>query len=224
MADEADVAAEARVVYNQMQEQLLADSPLGGAAQWVKTGTPPSAKELRADGYFHGAPREFTGLIQKAFNRKWGFSIPCLEVVQKLVALSPLVEVGAGTGFWSALLRSAGADIIATDIISEGSPGYGMSIGTHCPITALDARTAVVSYPERNVFCSWPTRDAEWCTEAVNEIQPGRIFALIGRPRGGTTGSPSLFDLLDARFTWIDQVEIPQFPAENDDFRVFRRN
>ncbi|MGZ6020154.1 MAG: hypothetical protein ACXWKO_15910 [Phenylobacterium sp.] len=223
MANEADPVAQARRVYHQLQDEHLAQSPLGGAAEWVRTGRPPSAGQLRDQGYFHGAPRGFTGLIEKSFNRSFGFSIPCLEAVQRLVDLSPLVEIGAGTGFWSTLLRSAGADILATDIIAEGSPGYGMTVGTHCQITAMSARTAILTYPDRNVFCSWPSRDEEWCAEAAREIQPGRVFALIGRPRGGTTGSSSLFDLLEAQFTCRETVEIPQFPSQDDDLRIYRR-
>ena len=199
MPEEADPVAQARLIYEQLQDEHLANSPLGKIADWISSGKPPSAKELRDAGYVYGAARELTGLIQKSFNRAWGFSIPCLEAVQTLVGLSPLIEIGAGTGLWSALLRSAGADIIATDILSEGSPGYGMTVGTHFPITSMDARSAVAAYPERNVFCSWPTRDAEWCTDAAREIQRGRLFALVGRPRGGTTGSSSLFDLLEER-------------------------
>jgi len=28
----------------------------------------------------------------------------------------PLVEIGAGSGYWTALLRAAGLDIVATDL------------------------------------------------------------------------------------------------------------
>ena len=47
----------------------------------------------------------------------WAYSwaIPSNEVILKIAQHSPLLEVGAGTGYWSWLLRQARADIIATD-------------------------------------------------------------------------------------------------------------
>jgi hypothetical protein len=48
--------------------------------------------------------------------RQYGFSIPCKEAVEAVATLSPLVEVGAGSGYWSRFLRAAGADIVTTDM------------------------------------------------------------------------------------------------------------
>lgn len=43
------------------------------------------------------------------------FSIPTDEALDTLAARSPLVEIGAGLGFWAAMLVARGADIVCYD-------------------------------------------------------------------------------------------------------------
>lgn len=223
METATDPVAVARVAYHRFQERLLAESPLGGIAEWIKSGLAPTAQELRAAGFRADVARENKGLIASAFHRTWGFSIPCAEAVQALCAISPLVEIGAGTGYWTALLRAAGADILATDLVDEGSPGYGLTVGVHSRVLALDAAAAVKAHPDRAVFCSWPTRDSEWCTDAASQISRGGLFALIARERGGTTASDSLYDLLENKFSLIQRIITPQFPEQDDSLKIYER-
>ena len=222
MAD-ADPVAAARVIYEQMQADLLAASPLGDMARWVASGAPPPAQALRGAGFAcEAAPGELW-LARKAFIRRWGFAIPCAEAVAALKTLSPLLEIGAGSGAWAAMLRAAGLDVVATDAVAEGSPGYGLVAGEHFPVEPLDAVSAVRRYPERNLFCSWPTEADDWCAEAARALAPGRALALIGKGRGGTTGSAALFDVLDAHFGLESTVAIPQFPGVDDAMTVHRK-
>lgn len=43
------------------------------------------------------------------------FGIPSEEALEAIAACAPLVEVGAGTGYWSAVLQQRGVDIVAFD-------------------------------------------------------------------------------------------------------------
>ena len=45
-----------------------------------------------------------------------GFGIPNDAALAALAECAPLVEVGAGTGYWSAVLRQRGVDILAFDV------------------------------------------------------------------------------------------------------------
>jgi hypothetical protein len=223
MSEDSETVAEARRVYLKLQSNLLAATPLGEMRDWLVGGRVPTAADLRAQGFEFAAPPGNLRLARKAFIRQWGFSIPCAESVAELVQLSPLVEIGAGSGYWSALVAGADGDVIATDAIAEGSPGYGLTVGLHTKIEALDAVEAVRRYPERNVFCSWPTQDADWCAEAAQAMCAGRRLALVGQPRGGETGSPRLFDVLETDFTEERRIVIPQFPGVQEVFTVHRR-
>src|SRR6476469_2291133 len=126
-------------------------------AAWVRTGRPPPAAVLRDAGFTcaGAANADDLRLARKAFVRDWGFSIPCAEAVAALRDLAPLVEVAAGSAYWSALLAAAGVDVIATDPQAPGPIGYGFTVGAHHQIEPLDALAAVRAWPDRNVFCSF---------------------------------------------------------------------
>ena len=49
--------------------------------------------------------------------------MPCRAALRALVTRSPLVEVGAGLGYWAALLRAAGAAVAACDAAPPGARG-----------------------------------------------------------------------------------------------------
>jgi ankyrin repeat protein len=54
----------------------------------------------------------FVGPLQRTFS----FAVPSNSVLQQIIQLAPrIVEVGAGTGYWSYILSKLGADIIAFD-------------------------------------------------------------------------------------------------------------
>lgn len=48
--------------------------------------------------------------------KRYGFAIPNHEALEAIVELhQPIVEIGAGTGYWCYLLRQRGVDIVAYD-------------------------------------------------------------------------------------------------------------
>jgi hypothetical protein len=221
---EPDVIAQARLVYEQLQDRALSATPLAEMPQWIASGAPPRAPLLRSQGFtFEGGPDAAElRLARKAFTRRWGFSIPCAEAVERLADLGPLVEVGAGTGYWTAMLLGAGLDAVATDPAPDTNP-YGFRTGARANVIRIDALTAVQTYPERSVLCSWPTEGSDWLTQALAATAKGAKLAMVGCGRGGSTGNDSLYDLLDAEFELLETVTIPQFPGVSDNLTVYER-
>lgn len=53
-------------------------------------------------------------------NRIWpchiySFATPSPEAIDRLVSLGPIIEMGAGTGYWCSLVRSRGGEVVAYD-------------------------------------------------------------------------------------------------------------
>lgn len=46
----------------------------------------------------------------------YAFGVPTDAALDAIAARGPVVELGAGTGYWAALLRQAGCDVVAYDI------------------------------------------------------------------------------------------------------------
>jgi hypothetical protein len=160
MSDPRELIERAREEYNRLQDAELNSGPLADMPRWISQGDPPPVAELRAAGLTCEGRDEATSsslrLARKAFTRRWGFSIPCREAVEVLSDLGPLVEVGAGTGYWSSLMQSAGCDVIATDPASRANP-HGFVTGHYTGVSPLSAADAIEGYADRSVFCSWPT-------------------------------------------------------------------
>jgi hypothetical protein len=225
--DESEVIAQARVVYHRLQDETLARSALGDIAAWVSSGIAPDAESLRSRGLAGPAGAGAAnisdlGLARKAFIRDWGFAIPCAEAVSALRRLGPIVEVGAGTGYWTALLRAAGHDMIATDL-AAGASKHGFSVGRHAEVEQLAASQAVLRYPDRDLFCSWPSENEPWAAEAVLAVKAGRRIALILDDRGTMTGDAALRDALEAGCRSLATVQIPQFPNVQDRLHIYER-
>lgn len=191
--------------------------------EWLSGSPLPPSNDLRAVGFVSGSlsDDEYTRLrlVRRAFVRRFGFSIPCTEAVAAVATLSPIVEVGAGTGYWSRLIALSGADIVATDPDREQ---YGFRTSSLFPVESVTAERAVILYPRRTLFCSWPTKGERWLELAVERLESGSHLVLIGEDRGGETALPSLFDLLD-RMSFVDSLEIPCFPGAYDRLSIYRK-
>lgn len=222
---DTEVEAKAREIYEQFQADHLKATILAQVSEWIATGDPPSAGELRTAGFSGAEVANADSLrwARKAFVRTWGFAIPCREAVSALRNLGPLLEIGAGSGYWSAMLAAAGHDVIATDL-NAGVTRYGTTVGSRAFIQQLSGAEAVQAYPERDVFCSWPAAGEGWATEALRLVRPGRAIALVLDDRPGITGDESLRAFLRDQCEPIGDVALPQFPGVRDRLLFYRRH
>jgi len=214
MDSESDLVAKALAVYQAAQADALARLTSLPMGEWMVTGRPPPAVELRARGFTAESTEHLSEmrLARRAAIAQWGHSIPCAEAVAALSRHGPWVELGAGSGYWTTLLRAAGLDAVATDLKPWAAD-----------VEALDGVTAVRTYAQRDVFCSWPTRGGTWIAEAAAAMAPSRIFAVVADARDGEIALPALYDLLAAEFAIVEKVVLPQWPGARDHLTLYRR-
>jgi hypothetical protein len=81
----------------------------------------------------------------------FAWAIPGDGALAVLARYGPLLECGAGTGYWAALLRARGADIVACDL----APGHK----PWTPVRRADSITAVRRHRDRALFLCWPPHD-----------------------------------------------------------------
>jgi hypothetical protein len=182
---------------------------------WIFMGAAPRRAEIQAcvneiGDFFH----------RDQFIAKFGFALPCAEAIEAIRELAPLVEIGAGSGSWAALLSNAGHDIVATDPALDT---YGFRPGHWADVLSLKGDAAVKAYPDRDVLCIWPTLAANWATAAARAIAPGRRLALIGEGAGGCTGNKLLFMTLDNQFAQERVIAIPQWSGIHDRLEIYRK-
>ncbi len=88
----------------------------------------------------------------------YAYVFPTDSTLAMLAGLGPLVEIGAGTGYWAHRLRSIGVDIVAFDqapLDGERTNRYHSRTRpwTH---VELGDQTVLSGYADRSLFLCWP--------------------------------------------------------------------
>ena len=189
-------------------------------ASWLTGGVPPCETLIKAHGLASDLPVEEMWPRRNAAIATFGYAIPCKEAISAIAAASPLVEVGAGTGFWSALVTNAGGDILACD---DQSGKYKFRHGDHFPVAKVDAVDFVRTFPERNVLAVWPSYGQSWAEDVARAMSPGRTLFLVSEGNGGAVADDGLFEDLDSDFEEIDDIELPVWPGMHDRLDIYRK-
>uniref|UniRef100_A0A7S2PCF1 Uncharacterized protein n=1 Tax=Skeletonema marinoi TaxID=267567 RepID=A0A7S2PCF1_9STRA len=103
-----------------------------------------------------------TDLLVGPLQRTFSYAIPDDETVKEIVSHAPrIVEMGAGTGYWSAMLNRNGADVIAFDA-HPGTEQKNVYVGKqmYYPVQeGIDTTVFVESKPDivdRALLLVWP--------------------------------------------------------------------
>jgi hypothetical protein len=184
---------------------------------------------------------------RKELAASFAWAIPAEPALAMLARYSPLLECGAGTGYWAALLAGRGADVLASDVappgqaaprgrpaLSAGVPGAGDNRfhGTHRPwteVAPLDAVRAVRAHPGRTLLLCWPPFDDDSASYAPLRAYRGDVLLYVGDVPGpdgltGATGTTRFHRELALNWTQAEQSALPNWPGLGDRLVVFRRN
>ena len=159
------------------------------------------------------------------FIKKYSYAIPDKRCLQLIAQYSPLIEIGAGTGFWANELAKLGADIIAYDpcptqqatneFFGENAPSYfDVQLGDH---------NVLLEESYRTLLLVWPPYSDPMANKCLYRFK-GDVVIYVGEPAGGCTGDDAFFTTLEANFTLIDEMAIPAFAGLHDSLYVYRRN
>ncbi|MGA7988121.1 MAG: hypothetical protein WCB51_06950 [Candidatus Dormiibacterota bacterium] len=93
-----------------------------------------------------------------ALAQRYSYVVPDATSLSILGDLAPLVEMGAGTGYWASKLRSSGSDVIAFDQAPPDGTApnrYHAPTATWTGVLAGD-HTALSAHTDRTLFLCWP--------------------------------------------------------------------
>jgi len=178
------------------------------------------------------APRELWPALDLPERRRelaslfcWG--VPNERALQIIAGHAPLIECGAGMGYWSALLRMRGVDVLAYD---SAPPDAGASNQYHRarakPWTAVERGDSVAiarAHRERTLFLCWPPFDDDAASYAVLRAYRGETLIYIGEGEGAT-GSVRFHRELAVNWTLVEECALPNWPRLRDTLMVYRRN
>lgn len=164
-------------------------------------------------------------IFRQEIVREYGHGIPSRMTIATLAAGNPMVEVGAGTGYWAKLISQRNkAMIYPTDELGNGEVNeWFQQIGKHHPVEKLDGVEAVRKYPNCDVLMVWPTQRNDVAAHAAAEMQVDRKLFVVHHGLGGITGTARLFHVLRTDFEQVDEITLPRYPWLNDRFLVYKK-
>lgn len=182
------------------------------------------AKEAVATGQFtsRGDPGKYLEntmamwRLRDEWVLRFGFAIPCGELIDELAGLAPIVEVGAGTGYMTRLMRNAGIDVIGSDLDCRDYNTHGFMTGCfdEDQINCVQGKTMVRRHRERAVFCSWPTLGETWFRQMLRAMTIGQRLIVIHED---ACAEETAWQYLSDCFEPVtDIIAIPAFPHMND--------
>jgi hypothetical protein len=165
--------------------------------------------------------------------RRYAWAIPNEAALRYLVRYSPLVEMGAGNGYWAWAAAARGADIAPYDKTPPGrnqnswmeEPDSTTVSPWKCWVPVREGTPeALRAHADRTLFLCWPPYADSMAFECL-EHYTGSTIILIGEDSGGCTGDSFFFERLEDQFEEIhdEAVTLPQWPGLHDRLTVWRR-
>lgn len=154
---------------------------------------------------------------------RFSWAIPTEAALGLVGDHGPLLEVGAGTGYWAALLRDRGVDVQPTDAEPTDNT-YHRDGREWTEVTRSVAVDAVKAWPDRTLLICWPPPDDDTAGYAAVRAYTGDTVLYIGGGADGPTGTARLHRELDLNWTVSDELALPSWPGIPDRLTVWRRS
>lgn len=169
----------------------------------------------------------------------FAYATPTVEALEVLASHAPLVEMGAGTGYWSGLLQQRGVDIVAydkcpptteTQSTSSGAGrakrkeqnAYHGQVPPFCPLGT--GGPEVLKQPDmqsRSLFLCYPPPNDEMALNCVRFFQGDHVLH-VGEWQGDT-GERRFEKELESRFVLEREVVLPNWGNSAYHLTVWRR-
>lgn len=148
----------------------------------------------------------------------YAYAIPSPQTIEWIGGFCgdlPIVELGAGRGYWAALLSRSGLSVEAYDVEppdrtkNVSFPRAAGQADVWYPTGDLDGFASRTQAADHVLFLCWPPGWGNtMASEALMAFEEagGEKLIYIGEPKGGKTGNDAFFDALSARWT-LDTVD-----------------
>ena len=155
--------------------------------------------------------------LRELFVHKFAWAMPnrrVLNAIAKYCQDKTVLEVNAGNGLWSYLLKMLGVDIKVTDI----NPWKK----TYTEIETMDGVNAVKTYLTDVLITVWPPYQCEQIGQTLKQFK-GNTLIYLGENRQGCTGSQEFFDELESSWELKEQIKMQNWRGLFDAMYVYVR-
>lgn len=171
--------------------------------------------------------RTFLSFERKSLVSQYAFSIPTADTLATVTRYSPLVEIGAGSGYWAMCLSACGADIISYELIppvggqlaSVSETNWQFRKAWH-PLLKGDESCAA-AHPDRSLFLCWPPPENPMAARAIDHYRKagGSTVILLGEMKPLSMGDADLYALMKSLRT-IERRPVHGWPGMKEEIHI----
>lgn len=149
---------------------------------------------------------------------KYAWAVPNAEALSCIAKYGPVVEGGAGGGYWAHLLRERGVDVVAYDI----APYCNIQVASRWTEVLTGSAEAMAQHKDRTLLLVWPPYDEPMALDHV-KAHGGDVVIYVGEDMYGCTGDMAFHEHMAEHFEEIETVDLPQWGGIHDRLYVYRR-
>lgn len=146
----------------------------------------------------------------------YAYATPTPEALDVLASYSPLLELGAGTGYWAYALRKRHPNV-SLSAYDKSPPACGKDSKVNSYHGRANAWTTVLKggvetvnrHPRATLFLCYPPPDSDMALQALRQYK-GNYVLYCGEYRGDT-GTKSFEQLLEQTFTCVRRAVLPNW-------------
>lgn len=158
--------------------------------------------------------------------KRFGFAIPNEEALAAIAAHGPIVELGAGLGYWASLLLAREVDIFCLDQHPAGPGSKNTYAFKHSePFVNVRQGSFEVlkdGFKAATLLLIWPDYSSSFADDCLTAYR-GDTVIYVGEGVHGCTGDDTFHARLEFDWHEIQSVAIPQWWGIHDYLRVFKR-
>ena len=162
-------------------------------------------------------------MLRNEYCKKYSWAIPNEHSLNEIKKHAPVVEIGAGSGYWAKLLQDMGVDIIPYDISppdsAERNTYHNKDTWTH---VNLGGTYKIKKHQDRTLMLCWPPYETSMAHDTLSMYE-GFTIIFIGESGGGCTGDDKFFSLLEKEFVETNIIQIPQWTGIHDYMYIYKR-
>ncbi|KAK9904746.1 hypothetical protein WJX75_001738 [Coccomyxa subellipsoidea] len=146
------------------------------------------------------------------------------EAMDALAERAPLVEVGAGLGYWAAALRARRVPVLALDSHPPGgvaSNSYHGRIPAFTKVAQGGSKAAAAASERHTLFLCYPPPASSMAADCLRSFR-GQCVCVVGEWLGDT-GDESFAAALLADWTLIRRVPLPNWTDTAHELTIWQR-
>jgi hypothetical protein len=156
--------------------------------------------------------------------REYAWAIPNDEAIAAIVGLGkPVIEIGAGNGYWASLIAQAGGTVECYDR-EPGGHCKGIKSALWYPVSEGGPEVIRDRHRDHALLLVWPPYGTPMGTECLLQYMKagGSTLVYVGEGYYGCIADDEFYRILDEHWSEEQYVCLPQWYGIHDGLSVYR--